>query len=133
MKNNFELCPFSIPILGKWCQCQYAKLADRCSGKMSCTRFDDLKKSCVTLDEAFKINTRFILSVINTTEELTHAQLMKIRCGGLIGMQRILTKDSNNIINIRETIDKVISDYGSIEKFPFDKIVQDIKTFKHRK
>ena len=133
MKKLTELCPFSKPVLGKWCSCPYAKLADRCSGKMSCTRVDDLKASCHVLDDAFKINTRFILGMIDEEEELTHAQLMKIRCGGLIGMQRVLGFDPEQPVNVREVIDKTISNYGEIENFPYNEIVQDIKNFKHRK
>ncbi|MCW8986598.1 MAG: hypothetical protein OQK75_02905 [Gammaproteobacteria bacterium] len=133
MKTNIELCPFSKPILGRWCQCRHAKLVDRCSGKMSCTRFYDLKKSCHELDDAFKRNTRFILGVKNEDSELTHAHLMKIRCGGLIGMQRVLHLDSEQTINVPDVIERVNNKYGSIEQFPYNEIVQDIKNFKHRK
>lgn len=133
MKNNYELCPFSKPVLGKWCQCQYTKLADRCSGKMSCTRLDDLQESCLKLDEAFKLNTRFILGVNSENTELTHAQLMKIRCGGLLGMQRVLNIASQQPVEVRDVIDKTIKNHCSIESFPYNEIVQDIKNFKHRK
>ena len=100
---------------------------------MTCTRIDDLHESCLTLDVAFKNNTRFILGVKNNSDELTHAQLMKIRCGGLIGMTKVLNIDNDECISIRSIIDKITIDYSSIEGFPFDRIVQDIKKFKHRK
>jgi len=133
MKNNAELCPFSKPILGKWCHCPHAKLADRCSGKMTCLRQDDLQSSCVELVEAFKQNTRFILGLKNDQAELTHAQLMKIRCGGLLGMQRIYNFDINQSVDIRHIIDNTINQYGKLADFPFDTIVKDIKDFHHRK
>lgn len=133
MKNINELCPFSKAIIGKWCHCPHAKLADRCSGKMSCTRLEDLQESCFELDDAFKVNTRFILGVTSENIELTHAHLMKIRCGGLLGMQRVLNIESNQPVNVRDVIDKSIKEYGSIDRFPYNEIVQDIKNFKHRK
>lgn len=133
MNTTNELCPFSKPILGKWCSCPHAKLADRCSGKMSCTRMDDLKASCDELDQAFKTNMRFILGVINESDELTHAQLMKIRCGGLLGMKRVLDINTDEPVSVREVIDKTIKEYADIKNFPYNKIVQDIKNFKHRK
>jgi hypothetical protein len=133
MQKNSEHCPFSKPILGVWCHCQYAKLTDRCSGKMACTRSSDLQGSCLELDHAFKANTRFILGINNEDVELTHAQLMKIRCGGLLGMQRVLNIASDQAVAVREVIDKIIYYYGSIECFPYNEIVQDIKNFKHRK
>jgi len=133
MKNNIEICPFSKPILGRWCQCEHSKLADRCSGKLSCTRKDDLKESCLELDEAFKINTRFILGVIDSDTELTHAQLMKIRCGGLLGMKKVLKLDNDELVNVRTVISNIESLYGKIDDFPYSEIVKDIKLFKHRK
>ena len=128
--NNKELCPFSKPILGKWCQCEHAKLTDRCSGKMICTRSQDLQQYCNQLDDAFKINTRFILGVNN--DILTHAQLMKIRCGGLLGMKRVLNLENNSLVDIREVINVAIKSFNEIEQFPFSDIIQDIKKFKHR-
>lgn len=133
MNNTHALCPFSKAILGKWCQCQHSKLADKCSGKMTCTRLDDLKHSCLELDNAFKSNSRFILGVTNNNAELTHANLMKIRCGGLLGMRRVLNIDNEGSVDIRNVIDRISSQYAGIEHFPFNDIVQDIKLFKHRK
>jgi hypothetical protein len=94
---------------------------------------DDLKASCDELDQAFKTNMRFILGVINESDELTHAQLMKIRCGGLLGMTRVLGINTNDPVSVREVIDKTIKEYADIKNFPYNKIVQDIKNFKHRK
>lgn len=54
MNSRTQLCPFSKPILGKWCSCPHAKLTERCSGKMACTRLDDLYDSCLELNSAFK-------------------------------------------------------------------------------
>lgn len=133
MKSRTELCPFSKPILGKWCTCPHAKLTERCSGKMACTRLDDLYGSCLELNSAFKKNTRFILGIKDEMCELTHAQLMKIRCGGLLGMQRVLKLDTEKKVVVRDVIDSVEKEYGSINSFPYNEIVQDIKCFTHRK
>ena len=94
---------------------------------------DDLKSSCHELDVAFKNNTRFILGLSNDNDELTHAQLMKIRCGGLAGMRRVLGIDTNELVNVRDVIDITVNEYGDIDNFAYNEIVQDIKNFKHRK
>ena len=133
MKKDYTLCPFSKPIIGEWCYCPYAKLTELCSGKMACTRAGDLYSSCLELNNAFKTNSRFILGVMDNEHELTHAQLMKIRCGGLLGMQRVLNIDCDKIVNIRNVIECVTTKYGSVNDFPYDEIVQDIKQFKYRK
>ena len=133
MKTDDVLCPFSKPILGKWCQCQYAVLAERCSGKMSCTRSYEFKASCMEWDDAFKTNMQFILGVNSHKDELTHAQLMKIRCGSLLGVQKVLKNKNGGELEIRQIMEQAELDYGSLSNFPFKEIVQDVKKFKHRK
>jgi len=56
---------------------------------------------------------------------------MKIRCGGLLGMQRVLS-GSNRVPDVLEVMDLAQQKYGDVSKFPFNEIVRDIKEFTHR-
>lgn len=132
MNSDDELCPFSNVIAGKWCGCPHAKRVDRCSGKMRCLRESDLRAGCVELDTSLKNNARFILGKKSEPDNFTHAQLMKIRCGGLTGMQRVLGLTSDEIVNIRDILDKLLLEYGETENFAYNQIVQDIKHFTFR-
>ena len=67
------LCPFSKPIIGGWCQCQYANLDERCAGKMSCLQADQYIAGCYDLVDIFKEQSRFILGLGANENELTHA------------------------------------------------------------
>ena len=126
------LCPFSKPIIGNWCQCQYAKLDDRCAGKMTCLKSATHLAGCYELVEIFKQKSHFILGITQLESELTHMQLMKIRCGGLMGMQRVLIGNTS-VPNVLETMSLSEQRYGSVAEFPFSEIVRDIKEFSHRK
>lgn len=130
MSENI-LCPFSKPIIGNWCHCQYANLEERCSGKMSCKQPADFLESCYELVNTLKDNSRFVLGLHDDHALLTHAQLMKIRCGGLKGMQRVLHCD-DAIPEVRNVIDVATARFGTIREFPFTEIMPDIKQFSHR-
>ena len=125
------LCPFSKPIIGNWCQCEFAHLHERCSGKMTCLEEEKYLSGCVGLVDLFKEKSRFILGITSNEIELTHMQLMKIRCGGLLGMQRILS-DINEAPEVLNIIELSKEKYGDMRNFPFNEIVQDIKGFSHR-
>ncbi len=127
------LCPFSKPIIGGWCQCPHANLDERCAGKMTCLKADDYITGCYSLVDTFREKSRFVLGISNSSEELTHLQLMKIRCGGLLGMQRLLTEGPQTCPNVIEIQQKARDVYGDIGAFPFSEIVRDIKDFSHRK
>jgi len=126
------LCPFSKPIIGNWCQCSQANLAERCAGKMICKQSDQYLARCHELVTIFKEKSRFVLGISQQQDELTHMQLMKIRCGGLQGMHRILSGDEL-IPDVLKTLEHARELYGSINEFPFNKIVKDIQEFNHRK
>jgi hypothetical protein len=131
--NDAALCPFSKPIIGNWCRCPHARLAERCSGKMTCTRADEFRDSCLSLVDLFKERSRFVLGLGSDDVALTHAQLMKIRCGGLLGMQRLLDPGADSPPAVRDVISAAESQYGSVSEFPFSGIVRDIRAFRHRK
>jgi hypothetical protein len=127
------LCPFSKPIIGQWCRCAHARLADRCSGKMWCTAGHSAYEGCSELFGLLKDNARFLLGQATGDSQLTHAQLMKVRCGGLRGMQRVLSPDSDGAPAVLDIIDRSRSAYGTLADFPYREIMPDIQRFSHRR
>ncbi|MBD3609951.1 MAG: hypothetical protein HUJ30_05320 [Gammaproteobacteria bacterium] len=130
--SDHALCPFSKPIIGQFCQCEHAVLSERCSGKMNCRRDADLLESCHELADEFLLKAHFVLSISSNEEELTHAQVMKVRCGGLKGMQRVLGIDAQAVPAVREVIKSATEQYGSLLDFPFNEVMPDIQSFSHR-
>lgn len=126
------LCPFSKPIIGQWCCCPHAILAERCSGKMACGQAE-YRPACVELVSLFKQQSRFVLGLASDDAQLTHAQLMKIRCGGLLGMQRLLQPSITENPCVRDMITGAEQRFGQLSAFPFNDILRDISSFSHRK
>lgn len=128
------LCPFSKPIIGNWCQCQHANLDERCAGKMTCLQAHEHLAGCYALVDTFKEKSRFVLGLSHADNELTHMQLMKIRCGGLQGMQRILMdeRETTGVPDVLQLIQLAEQRYGEVDAFPFNEIVCDIQNFSHR-
>ncbi|HEY9201333.1 MAG TPA: hypothetical protein VIQ81_07055 [Gammaproteobacteria bacterium] len=127
------LCPFSKPIIGNWCQCQHANLDERCAGKMTCLQAHEHLAGCYALVDTFREKSRFVLGLSHADSELTHMQLMKIRCGGLQGMQRILEESEDcSVPDVLQLIQLAEQRYGRVDDFPFNEIVCDIQNFSHR-
>lgn len=100
--------------------------------RFKCTK-EELRDTCVDLVAVLREKSRFVLGITDDGSEMTHTQLMKLRCGGLLGMQRVFNSDDEKLASIREIIAKTESVYGDVEKFPFSEIMRDIKEFNHRK
>jgi len=106
---------------------------ERCAGKMVCKQPEKYLSHCRELVNLFKEKSRFVLGISQHQNELTHMQLMKIRCGGLLGMHRLLTNSQDSIPNVLQTMELAHNTYGDIRNFPFSEIVKDINDFNHRK
>ena len=130
---NDAQCPFSIPISGQLCQCTHARLADRRSGKMICIRADEYRENCIALADVLKHKSRFVLGLSVSDVDLIHAQLMKILCGGLLGMQRVLKLTPGTPPNVLDLIAATQTEYGEVAQFPFGQIIKDIQAFTYRK
>ena len=130
--SKTDLCPFSKPIIGGWCQCEYASLSERCSGKMACTASAEYLPDCLRLVELFRSSSRFVLGIADTSQ-LTHSQLMKIRCGGLLGMQRHMDQSTDGAPSVTAMMELARQHYGELAEFPFSEILRDIQEFSHRK
>lgn len=99
---------------------------------MTCKQSDVYLAGCRNLVDIFKEKSRFVLGLSSQENELTHQQLMKIRCGGLQGMHRVL-EGENQIPDVLETLELARKHYNKLEDFPFSEIVKDIQDFTHRK
>ena len=106
---------------------------ERCAGKMTCLKADEYLPGCYDLVDIFKEKSRFVLGLSQHDEELTHMQLMKIRCGGLIGMQKLLQHNISEVPDVLDIMQQAKLAFGSLEEFPFSDIVREIKMFTHRK
>ncbi len=100
---------------------------------MACNRDSTFFLSCTKLANSLKNNSSFILGFDTTETLLTHSQSMKIRCGGILGMQRVMDIGINSPPVIPDIIATAELLYNEASNFPFNEIVQDIKLFSHRK
>lgn len=101
---------------------------------MTCLQSHEYLAGCYALVDTFREKSRFVLGLSHADSELTHMQLMKIRCGGLQGMQRILMneREACGVPDVLQLIQLAEQRYGEVDAFPFSEIVSDIQNFSHR-
>jgi hypothetical protein len=126
-----NLCPFSKVIAARIATCPHARQVDRCSAKMTCLAADNWLPICDTLDEQLKTNARFIVHLATDEAQMTHQQSLKIRAGGIIGIHRILNLEDTET-QIPSMIAQLKKRYHRLEDFPYEKIINDIKSFSVR-
>ncbi|MBI5430725.1 MAG: hypothetical protein HY938_09760 [Nitrosomonadales bacterium] len=116
-------CPFEKSILTRCVTCSLAEkhsVAERevvaCSDEASLER-------CVELHDALRHSFAFALHRRDTADPLTHAQEMRVQCGGLKGLQFALDRGSE-VIDVAALVSRARQEYGGWAGFPYEQIVQ---------
>ncbi len=125
-------CPFGKAILARCCACSLSSrraIAER--EAVICTR-EPAHEQCEKLYGLLYDNSQFALKRIHPDAPLTHAQNMKIQCGGLRGLQ--LVRDaSEQVCDVAALVEAVQHTFGGLSELPFSTIIQSVSAFQARK
>ena len=124
LKSSVPLqCPFEKSILTHCADCSKSEkhnIAER--EAVACISALEQNK-CTSLHELLRNNFKFALGKSHIEGPLTHAQEMRIQCGGLKGLQFIV--DGNEeMSDISELLARAIKNFGKMEDVPFSQIIR---------
>lgn len=89
------------------------------------------RQDCVALVSQLKKNARFALQLNTPNGLLTHGQEMKLKSGGLQGLQEQLRNETSN--DVHELLTHAVLEFGHIEKLPYTELVKAISRYKLRR
>lgn len=129
--SNPHPCAFGKAILARRCACPLAQkrhIAERES--VLCTDAN-AHANCMQLHNLLRHHSAFALKHIHDNDPFTHAQEMKVQCGGLLGLQRALD-DSDEITDVAALVDAARQKFGSLEELPYALIIRSVAAAKVR-
>ena len=133
---NQRRCVFEKTINSRRCTCNQSQrfhLADR--EGIACKSATD-NALCIEFLNSMRSNARFALHLTSADGPLPHTKEIKVQTGGLLGLQALIyphRATDTNIENAIGLIDAAIEKYSSLEKLPYDILVQAIVKFEGRK
>jgi hypothetical protein len=89
------------------------------------------RQDCVALVGQLKKNARFALQLNAPNGLLTHGQEMKLKSGGLQGLQE--QSCSGQSSDVHELLTRAIVEFGHIEQLPYTELVKAISRYKLRR
>jgi len=125
-------CPFGKAILARCCACSLSArraIAER--ETVICTRAP-AHEQCEILYGLLYDNSQFALKRIHPDAPLTHAQNMKIQCGGLHGLQ-LAQDESEEVSDVAALVEAAQHTFGGLDDLPFSTIVQSVSAYQARK
>jgi len=133
---NERYCPYEKGILTNNCECSRAQrfcIAER--EGVHCNS-DEAQARCIELLELMRQNARFALKSTEERSALPHAKAMRVQVGGLRGLHSAVDPDGpvpDKIPDIDGIVEAAIARFGSLERIPFQRVVQQVAAYKGRK
>jgi hypothetical protein len=117
-------CPFGKSILTRCVSCSLAEKHNVAEREVVACSDEASLELCVELHDALRHNFAFALHRRDTAEPLTHAQEMRVQCGGLKGLQYSLD-ESGDVSDVAGLVALAIQKFGELADFPYSLIVKN--------
>jgi hypothetical protein len=125
-------CIFAQALLPRHAVCSLAEGSQIGEGSgVSCT-VPLARAECGRLAGLLREKSAFALKVPTTQRILPHAQVMRIHCGGLEGLRRLLDPQAP-AIDVHRLVCAALERYGSIDDLPFSDVMQGIAAWQGRR
>lgn len=123
-------CVFARALLARTAVCERAErrtVGEResieCSSPVAQT-------NCGTLSALLHERARFALRLPAPGHPIVHAQVLKLQCGGLVGLQQVLDAPQ---ADVHRMVGQAHAHYGSLTELPWDAIVQTIRQWQSQR
>ncbi len=127
-------CPFAKALLNNHSRCQYAEsfhIAERHG--IQC-KLPAAQANCEILAQHLHEQSRFALGVTHLPQQLTSNMELRIQCGGINGVQRVMSEEQQEAVpDIYNLVQDAIEKFGALEQLPYSKIVQSISQWKPKR
>lgn len=115
-------CPFERAILRSCAACQMAERIQIAERELLSCQHTDSHGRCGEFYERLRQSFAFALGKPKIAAPLPHGQEMRVQCGGLKGLQQIISGDET-VENIDQLLDQALKQWGAADEMPFSAIV----------
>lgn len=125
-------CAFEKALLAGCCACSLAQRRHIAEREAVACLDAVARASCILLLQLLRRNAAFTLHLSRADEQLTHAQEMKVQCGGLAGLQRVLS-GPGEVEDVSRLVQSARQAQGGLEGLPYSEIVQSVAAYRTRR
>lgn len=115
-------CSFERSLMTRCVACERAgrvQIAER--EAVTCQNAGSLSR-CTELHGYLRHSFAFALGQMHDDAVLSHAQEMRVQCGGLKGLQYVLDED-NEVDNVDALMESAVQKWGELGEIPYSEVV----------
>jgi hypothetical protein len=125
-------CVFEKALLTQAAVCEAAQRLSLAEREMMACREPLARTVCGQLLSLLRANSAFALKVKDAQRILPHAMMMKVQCGGLVGLRDLLDAGAP-APDVLKLVRLAQAEYESFDTLPFSQIVQGVAHWQIRK
>ncbi|MBT9611861.1 MAG: hypothetical protein IV108_01175 [Burkholderiales bacterium] len=126
-------CVFERAILCRCCGCEHAIKRNIAEREAAGCLNAPAHALCVELKKALRLAAAFTFKLAHPDEPLPHTKELKLQCGGLLGVERVLMPEATGpVANIFGILSAAAEQYGSLASLPYQEIVHAIHAYEPR-
>ena len=123
-------CVFSRALLARTVSCECVRRRSIGEREVLECEVPVARTNCSLLDSLMRERGRFALRLPVTGAPLVHAQLLRLHCGGLAGLQQALDADQKDV---HQLVGAAQARHGSLTDLPWDRVVEAMRDWTPRR
>ena len=127
-------CAFEKALTNNKARCSRSRhfwLADR---EGYACKTSELSANCCEILVKLRENARFTLKLPQAGDKLPHNMEIRVQAGGLYGIASLFSAQHQEMIDdIYALLGRAQAEYGGLDSWPYDRIVQSISSYQGRK
>lgn len=146
-----QTCAFEMALLAGACACRLAARRNIAEREAVACSAPPARRECAALRELLRQKSAFALKLTQVQEPLPHALQMKVECGGLRGLRRVLAADGaaaaaqgqaspsagaqedGPVNDVHDLVRSCAEKFGGLANLPYSVIVQSVVAHQNRR
>jgi hypothetical protein len=125
-------CVFEKALLCQAAACEAAQRLSLAEREMVACREPLARTACGQLLTLLRANSAFALKIRDAQRILPHAMMMKVQCGGLLGLKDLLDPAAH-APDVMKLVRLAQAEFGALDQLPFSRIVQGVAHWQIRR
>jgi hypothetical protein len=125
-------CVFEKALLCQAAACEAAQRLSLAEREMVACREPLARTACGQLLTLLRANSAFALKIRDAQRILPHAMMMKVQCGGLVGLKDLLDPEAH-APDVMKLVRLAQTEFGALDQLPFSRIVQGVAHWQIRR
>jgi hypothetical protein len=126
-------CPFNAPLLSEVFACSRSRAVTRRGGPDVACSDAAAQARCQNLHVRLKAAVLSALGLDDDPLTTPHSTMVRIQCGGLLGLHRLAGTGAERIEDIDALVRETLEHYGGYEAVPVEDVAGDVEAYRIRK